>query len=100
MYIHRLKKYIGSYAVVLGGIDILIFTDDIGVHNWLVREKVCENMDWCGIKIDYKKNSEAITDNISQINSEDSKVKILSIPTEEEYEIFYEGLKLIEGSPK
>jgi acetate kinase len=100
MYIHRLKKYIGSYAVVLGGIDILIFTDDIGVHNWLVREKVCENMDWCGIKIDYEKNSEAITDNISQINSEDSKVKILSIPTEEEYEIFYEGLKLIEGSPR
>jgi acetate kinase len=99
MYIHRLKKYIGSYAVVLGGIDILIFTDDIGVHNWLVREKVCENMDWCGIKIDSQKNHEANTDKISQINSKDSKVKVLSVPTEEENEIFYEGLKLIEGSP-
>ena len=98
MYIHRLKKYIGSYVVVLGGLDLLIFTDDIGVNNWLVREKVCEEMDWCGIKMDFQKNRDAVMSGISQINSPNDKVKILIVPNEEELEIFNEGVKLMEGN--
>lgn len=100
MYIHRLKKYIGSYIVILGGLDALIFTDDIGVHNWLVREKVCENMDWCGISIDKESNRESIPDSISLISSITSEVKVLCIPTEEELVIAWEGKKLIEDLKK
>ncbi len=100
MYVHSLKKYIGSFITIMKGLDLLVFTDDIGVHNWYIREKVCENMEWCNMKIDKKKNLEAVSDNPSEINSKDSKVKILIIPTEEEFEIYNEGLKLIEGDVK
>ena len=100
MYIHRLKKYIGSYILVLGGIDALVFTDDIGIHNWLVREKVCENMGWCGISIDKESNQKSILNSISLISSKHSEVKVLCIPTEEELVIAMEGNKLIEDSGK
>jgi len=100
MYIYRLKKFIGSYAIILGGLDLLIFTDDIGINNWFVREKVCEEMDWCGIKMDLQKNQNVVMNSISQINSTNDKVKILIVPNEEEFEIFNEGVKLMEGNQK
>jgi len=96
MYIHRLKKYIGSYIGVMGGIDILIFTDDIGVRSPLVREKVCENMQWCDLIIDRGKNSKADPETISSLETEKSRVKILSIPNDEEIVICREGISLME----
>jgi len=95
MYVHRLKKYIGSYVVVLEGIDVLVFTDDIGVQNYQVRERVCENMEWCGIMLDKKLNRQADTNKVSSLNSEQSKVLIFSIPTDEEFVIVSEGIKLL-----
>ena len=65
MYIHRLKKYIGSYITILGGIDALAFTDDIGLRNPLIREKVCEDMEWCGIELDKRSNRKAVGNTIS-----------------------------------
>lgn len=95
MYVHRLKKYIGSYVVALGGIDVLAFTDDIGVRSWEVREQVCTSMAWCGVKLDEKANRRASADTISVLNGKNAKVKILTIPTEEELVICREGMKLI-----
>jgi acetate kinase len=97
MYIHRLKKYVGSYIFALKGMDVLIFTDDIGVQNWLVREKVCEGLNWCGLIIDKEENRNAPTDRIVRLNAKDSQVHILSIPTDEEIVIYREGLNLLEG---
>ena len=97
MFIHALKKYIGSYVVALEGIDTLIFTDDIGIHNWFVREKVCENMEWCGVKLDKELNKQAVDDKISLLNDENSKVRILVVPNEEELAICLEGIKLTGG---
>ena len=97
MYIHRLKKYIGSYIAILGGINALIFTDDIGVHNWQVRKKVCENMEWAGVVLDKKRNENVTDDKTCKINTDDSGVDILTIPTEEELVICLEGLRIIEG---
>jgi acetate kinase len=95
MYVHRLKKYIGSYTAVLGGIDALVFTDDIGARNAQIRQKICNNMQWCGIEIDEKANMKEIEAKqeavISTINS---KVKILVIPTKEELVICLEGMRL------
>ena len=95
MYIHRLKKYIGSYITILGGIDALAFTDDIGLRNPLIREKVCENMEWCGIELDKRLNRKAVGNTISVLNTRKSKVKIISLPAEEELAICLEGLKLL-----
>ncbi|HQH12205.1 MAG TPA: acetate kinase, partial [Candidatus Sumerlaeota bacterium] len=97
MYVHRLKKYIGSYILILKGVDVLIFTDDIGVQNKHVREKVCEDMEWCGINLDNEANQNAPTDRIASLNAEKSKTRILSIPTDEEIVIFREGLTLLGG---
>ena len=97
MYIHRLKKYIGSYVTILGGIDALVFTDDIGLRNPLIREKVCENMGWCGISLDKRLNRKAVGNAASMLNTNSSEVKIISLPAEEELAICLEGLKLLEA---
>lgn len=94
MYIHRLRKYIGSYIIALRGIDALVFTDDIGVHNWLVREKVCGEMEWCGCVLDKGANRKAVDDAIHSLEGGQSRVAILSIPTEEEWVIAREGIKI------
>ncbi|MFH0919586.1 MAG: acetate/propionate family kinase [Fibrobacterota bacterium] len=95
MYVHRLRKYIGSYVALLGGADALLFTDDIGLHNVRVREKACQDMDWCGIRLDPDRNRQATGENISVISSPDSKVTILSMPTEEERVICWDGIRLM-----
>ncbi len=95
MYIHRLKKYIGSYGAILGGTDVLVFTDDIGVRNPLVREKVCAGMEWLGIKLDHERNRHGDPGVVFRCGAEDSRVEILVIPPEEELIICREGLKLM-----
>lgn len=97
MYVYRLKKYVGSYVAVLGGLDVLVFTDDIGVHNWLVREKVCEGMDWCGVRLDAEANKRASGDEIARLDAPDSKVRVLIVPTEEELVICWDGIALMKG---
>ena len=97
MYVHRLKKYIGSYITILGGIDALAFTDDIGLRNPFIREKVCDEMTWCGIELDKKLNRRAVGNTVSVLNMKKSKVKIISLPAEEELAVCSEGLKLLEA---
>jgi len=95
MYIHRLRKYVGAYVLVLGGMEALVFTDDIGAGNWLVRERVCERMEWCGLVLDREANRKATPGKISVLHAKDSKVRVLSVPTDEELSMAREGLKLL-----
>lgn len=81
MYIDRLQKFIGQYFAVLNGADALIFTAGVGENSDIVREKTVEGLSWFGMKIDPAKNvfgAEGI------ISTDDSKVKVLVIPTDEE----------------
>ena len=95
MYTRSLKKYIGSYAALMGGMDVLLFTDDIGVQNPVVRQKTCAGMAWCGLVLDEAANQTAPVDQISAIHHPSSKVIILSTPTDEESIIGLEGLTLL-----
>ncbi len=97
MYVQRLKKYIGGYVATLGGIDALVFTDDIGVHNSMLREKVCSHMAWCGIELDLAANEKATGDSLSLLSAANARVKILAVPTEEELVICWEGMRLPEA---
>ncbi len=97
MYVHRLKKYIGSYMAALGGVDALVFTDDIGVTNWLVREKTCQGLKGFGVKLARDANRSASAPNASLISRKDSRVKVLAMPTEEEWVVAEEGAKLTRG---
>ena len=86
MNAYRIKKYIGSYAAVLNGLDAIIFTAGIGENSSYIRKLVCTDMDYFGIKLDASKN-EIRSKEIQEINTPDSKTKILVIPTNEEIEI-------------
>ena len=80
IFTYKIKKYLGSYAAAMGGIDAFVFTGGIGENAPLIREMVCENMEFLGLSLDKEKNNskELI------ISNDDSKVKILRIPTNEE----------------
>ena len=86
MVAYRVKKYVGSYIAVLGGVDAIVFTGGIGEHSYIVRKMVMENMDYCGAKFDEKKNEE-YSSGVGFINADDSKVKIIVLPTNEELSI-------------
>jgi len=94
MYIHRLRKYVGSYIAALGGIDALVFTDDIGLRNPYVREHVCEGMEWAGISLDPGLNAATPVDRTSSLQASGSRVAVLTVPTEEELIIYLAGEKL------
>jgi len=97
MFCYRLKKYIGSYMAVLGNVDAITFTGGIGENVPLVREKSLSNMEMFGIKIDIEKNKE-ITGKEGEISSEDSKVKVFVIPTNEELRIAFDTYQIVLNS--
>lgn len=82
VFTYRIKKYVGAYTAAMGGLDALVFTGGIGENSIMVRHDVCSNMEYLGIKLDDKLNENV--DGECIISSEDSKVKVLRIPTNEE----------------
>jgi len=95
MYCHRIKKYICSYAGVLGGIDAIVFTAGCGEHTPELREAVTENLQFMGIELDKDLNNSAPRGEEVLISKDSSKVKIFVIPTDEEMVIAEETLKTI-----
>ncbi|SHI93760.1 acetate/propionate family kinase [Algibacter luteus] len=96
MNAYRIKKYIGSYAAVLNGLDAIVFTAGIGENSPDIRERVCEDLDYLGIILDKEKNN-IRPDKLTEINTDTSKVKILVIPTNEELEIAKQSVDLFEN---
>ena len=90
-----IKKYIGGYAAEMNGLDVLVFTAGIGENSVNTRVGVCKNMDYLGIKIDEDKNKNFKRGQINDISAKDSKVKVLVIPTNEEYMIALDTMKLV-----
>lgn len=86
MNAYRIKKYIGSYTAVLNGLDAIVFTAGIGENSAYMRQLVCRDMDFFGLELDNVKN-EIRSKEIREINTPQSKTKILVIPTNEEMEI-------------
>ena len=93
MVAYRVKKYVGSYIAVLGGVDAIVFTGGIGEHSSLVRRLVMEGMEYCGAEFDDEKNV-AYGSGIGYLNKESSKVKIIVLPTNEELSIARETKEL------
>lgn len=90
--VNSIKKIIGSYVAELNGIDALVFTAGIGENDAALREAVCEDMDFFGIKID-KKLNKTLRGAQKDISTADAKVKTMIIPTNEEYMIALDTLK-------
>ena len=82
MFAYGVKKYIGSYAAALGGLDCLVFTAGVGENDGKMRAQICEGLEFLGIKIDPEKNT--VRGEESIISTDDSKVTVWVIPTNEE----------------
>ncbi len=95
MFVHRVKKYIGAYTVILGHVDAVIFTGGIGERAAKVREMVCRDMDKSiGLEIDLIKNEKSLKTKRA-ICSKKSKIKVFVIPTNEELEIALQTEKVV-----
>ena len=94
MYDYRIKKYIGSYATVMGGVDIVVFTAGVGEHQWDVRQGAIEDLEFMGIKVDTEKNKKNFGEE-EIISTPDSKVKVVIVPTDEELLIASDTLDLV-----
>ena len=93
VYNYRVKKYIGAYMAAMNGADAVIFTAGLGENSDVVREAVCKDMDFLGIKIDVQKNK--VRSKLTDISAEGSKVKVLIVPTNEELMIARDTKRLI-----
>ena len=94
MSAYRIKQYIGKYVAALNGVDAIVFTAGIGENSILTRKRVCTDMEFFGIEIDDEKNA-IRPKKLTEIHSENSKVKILVIPTNEELEIAKQSYTLL-----
>ncbi len=94
MFSYRVKKYIGSYAAAMGGVDAIVFTAGIGENTTIVRKAVTEGLEFLGVKLDDAKNNERSKEE-RVISTAVSKVKLLVIPTNEELMIAQDTAKLV-----
>jgi acetate kinase len=94
MYEYRIKKYIGSYAAALEGFDVLVFTGGVGENQTGTREKVCESLRFMGVEIDAELNAVSRGKEVL-LSTPDSKVKVVVIPTDEEFMIAADTLEII-----
>lgn len=95
MVAYRVKKYVGAFAAVLGGVDAIVFTGGIGEHSPLIRGLVMEDTDYLGVSFDEAAN-EAYDGGVGELTKAGSKVKVLVVPTNEELSIARETRDLTE----
>jgi acetate kinase len=94
MFAYRVKKYIGAYAAAMNGVDIIAMTGGIGENAWFMREAILENMEFLGIELDKEANEKfAGCDGV--ISKPTSKVKVLSVTTNEELVIAQDTYELV-----
>jgi acetate kinase len=82
MYSYRVKKYIGAYLAALGGVAAVVVGGGIGENTAVIRERIFENMEWCGIVLDRHRNADVI-DHEGTITGPESKLPVWIIPTQE-----------------
>ena len=96
IFCYRIKKYVGAYSAAMGGLDALVFTGGIGENSKEIREEVCKEMEFLGIHLDNLKNENS--DEI--ISTENSKVTVMRIPTNEELVIALDTAKIVSEMQK
>jgi len=96
MNAYRIKKYIGAYATILNGLDAIVFTAGIGENSEKMRQLVCEDLDFLGITLDKEKNK-LRSSGIRELHQNDSRIKVLVVPTNEELEIAKQAMSLFKN---
>ena len=89
----RVRKYIAAYASLMGGVDAIIFTAGLGENSAMNRASICNNLEFMGVKVDKEENNVRGVEKF--INTSDSKVKVMIVPTNEELMIARDTLELV-----
>lgn len=93
---YQVQKYIGSYTAAMNGLDAIVFTAGMGENNPELRERACRNMEYFGIEMDYEVNAKAHHQpNVVKLSTDNSKVAVYLIPTNEELVIAQDTEKLV-----
>ena len=95
LFTKTIAEFVAKYAVSLKGIDCLVFTGGIGENQINIRKKICENLEWMGVKLDLEKNN--VRSEERKISTEDSKILTYIIPTDEEMVIARDTKSLVES---
>ncbi len=93
MYSYRIKKYIGAYTAALGGVDVIVFTGGVGENQTGLRGDICNELAFMGIELDEEANKVRGEEKV--ITTENSKIKVVVIPTDEEFMIASDTMNLI-----
>lgn len=96
MFIYRVRKYIGSYVAAMNGVDTIVFTGGIGENDTYVRSEVCKGLTYLGIEINEELNAKTRGKEVV-ISTPASKVKVVVVPTDEEYMIASDTMDIVKG---
>ena len=96
MYTYRIRKYIGMYSASMNGVDLIVFTGGIGENAALIRNMCCTDMEYLGIDFDEEKNEKAIGI-AGELTAQNSKVRVLCVPTNEELVIARDTARIIDN---
>lgn len=94
IYHYRIKKYLGSYAAAMGGVDVVIFTGGVGENGWETRQEVASGLEFMGLKFDVAKNTK-LRGKETIISAPDSKVTVMVVPTNEELVIAQDTFEIV-----
>ncbi|MCL2445278.1 MAG: acetate kinase [Oscillospiraceae bacterium] len=92
---YQIRKFVGAYAAALNGVDAIVFTGGIGENNWDTREAICEGLTYLGMNIDTNINAVRVREGELRISTDDSRVQVWVIPTNEELLIARETAQLL-----
>lgn len=95
VFCYHVKKWIGAFCAVLGGLDTLVFSAGIGEHSPVIRGRICAELEFLGVSLDAARNEA----NLPLISTDESRVKVRVIPTDEELVIARETIELATGGP-
>ena len=93
MYFYRVTKYIGAYAAAMDGVDVILFTGGVGENQQTARAGICKTLGYLGVKLDSERNKVRSKEAI--ISTDDSKVKVVVIPTDEELMIATDTMSIL-----
>ncbi|MGE7052726.1 acetate/propionate family kinase, partial [Paenibacillus glucanolyticus] len=97
MYEYRVRKYIGSYAAAMNGVDVIVFTAGVGENSIVLRQRVLEQLTYLGVELDEELNS-IRSGEPRRISTANSKVEVLVVPTNEELVIARDTHRIVQAS--
>jgi len=100
IFCYRARKYIGSYLAAMNGAEAIVFTGGIGENSAEIRARICSELIWTGVELDAELNSGNGADKGGRISSENSRVAVYVIPTNEELLIARDTVRVVTGTPQ